>query len=407
MSIYKAYKYRIYPTFDQKRSLDRNFGAVRFVWNQLVANFNSHGTSSYIKNMSEAHVKIDHSWLKDCISYSIQQKRMDFYETLKQFFNKKRKTKSGRPNFKKRGISRDSLRIPGQALGYNKAIDFTSGTIKIPKMSPIKAVYDREFKGELRSATLSKTKTNEYYVSILVKEEIEQKPKTYKDVGIDLGITHLAILSDGTKFTNPKYFCETQAKIKKMQQHLSRKTKGSKRREMALLKVAKLHEKITRQRNWYYHQISHYLVANYDSIFVEDLAVKNMIKNRCLSKSIADVSWSTLVGMVGYKASWYGKEVCKVNRFFASSKTCSSCDHKLDVLDLGTRDWTCPSCHTTHDRDINAAKNVYKEGMKNFHGVLSEELPDYIRREDIRPEWFLQRNFTADLVEATRQTVSL
>ena len=287
----RAYKYRIYPTFDQRRTLDRNFGAVRFLWNQLVANFNSYGTDEHIKNMSEVQVKAENKWLKECISYGIQQKRMDFYETLKQFFNKKRKTKSGAPKFKKRGISRDSLRIPGQALGFNKACNFEASTIKIPKMKPIKIVYDREFKGELRSATISKTKSGEYYVSILVQEEIKAMPKTGKDIGIDLGINHLAILSDGTKFTNPKYFCKTQAKLKKMQQHLSRKTKGSKRRELARLKVARLYEKITRQRNWYYHQVSNHIVTNYDSIFIEDLAVKNMIKNRKLSKSIADVSW--------------------------------------------------------------------------------------------------------------------
>jgi putative transposase len=406
MSIYKAYKYRIYPTFDQRRTLDRNFGAVRFVWNQLVANFNSYGTDDHVKNMSEAHVKSEHVWLKECISFCIQQKTRDFHETTKQFFNKKRKTKSGRPNFKKKGVSRDSMRIPGQALAYNKAVDFEAGTIKITKMTPIKVVYHREFKGELRSVTLSKTKTNEYYVSILVKEEMQEKPKTGKDIGIDLGINHLAILSDGTKFTNLKYFRETQAKLKKMQQHLARKTKGSNRYNQARLKVAKIHEKIARQRNWYYHQVSNYLVTNYDSIFVEDLAVKNMVKNRKLSKAIADVAWSTLVGMMAYKANWYGKEVCKVGRFFASSKTCSCCGHKLDKLDLGTRDWTCPSCHVVHDRDINAAKNIYKEGMKNFHGLLSEDLPDINNRgEDIRPEWFLQRNRLANLNEATSKPV--
>jgi len=403
----RAYKYRIYPTFDQKQTLDQNFGAVRFIWNQLVANFNNYGTDSHIKNMNEAQVKLEHNWLKDCISYGIQQKRMDFYETVKQYFNKKRKSKSGRPKFKKRGLARDSIRIPSQALGYNKACNFEAGTIKIPKMKPIKVVYDREFNGELRSVTVSKSKTNDYYVSVLVKEEIQEKIKTGKDVGIDLGLNHVMILSDGTKFQNPKYFCKTQAKLKKMQQHLARKTKGSKRRELGRLKVARLHEKITRQRNWYYHRISNFLVTNYDSIFVEDLAVKNMIKNRCLSKSIADVAWSTLVGMISYKANWYGKEMCKVNRFFASSKTCSSCDHKLEKLDLSIREWTCPSCHVQHDRDINAAKNIYKEGMFKQHGLLSEELPDYNRGEDVRPEWFLQRKFTADLVEATRQTVSL
>jgi putative transposase len=214
-----------------------------------------------------------------------------------------------------------------------------------------------------------------------------------------LGLLDLVILSDGTRFQNPKYFRETQAKLKRAQQHLSRKTKDSTRYQKQKLKVAKIHKKITNQRNWYYHHISNYLVSKFDSIFVEDLNVAGMMKNRKLSKSIQDVSWSSLVNMISYKCKWYGKELLKIGRFFPSSKLCSSCGTKNDQLDLSVRSWTC-SCGCIHDRDVNAAKNILQEGLKVFHGVVSAESADDDRGEIVRPEDFLIGNLKADFDEA-------
>ena len=394
----------MYPTKEQRQFLDRNFGAARFIWNSLVANFNNYATDSYIKNMTEADLKTQHTWLKEVISYALQQKRMDFFEFMKQHFNKKRKKKLGRPKFKKKGVASDSFRLPGQCLGYMKAFNFELGNVKLPKIKkPIKVKFDRQFAGQVKSVTISKNKIDEYYISVCVEEEIKQLPKTYRDIGIDLGLNDLLILSDGTKFQNPKLFRKTQAKLKRAQQHLSRKVKGSNRYLKQKLKVAKIHKKITRQREWYLHNISLFLVRNFDSIILEDLNVSGMMKNRSLAKSIADAAWSTLTGMLSYKARWYDKEVFQIGRFFPSSKLCSSCGHRHENMDLSVREWTCSSCGTHHDRDINAAKNIYKEGMFKKHGLLSEELPDHSRGETIRPKDFL--NLKASFCEAMSNTI--
>jgi putative transposase len=396
----------MYPNKEQQQFLDRNFGAARFIWNALVANFNNYGTDSFIKNMTEAELKSDHPWLKEVISYALQQKRMDFFEFMKQHFNKKRKKKLGRPKFKKKGVVNDSFRLPGQCLGYAKAFNFECGTVKLPKIKkPIKVKFDRQFKGQVKSVTISKNKINEYYISVCVEEEIEQLPMTYKDIGIDLGLNDLLILSNGTKFQNPKIFRETQAELKHAQRHLLRKTKGSNRYNKQKLKVAKIYRKIVRQREWYLHNISLWLVKNFDSIILEDLNVSGMMKNHSLAKSIADACWSTLVGMISYKSKWHGKEVLQVGRFFPSSKLCSFCGHRYEgKMDLSVREWTCSSCGTRHDRDLNAAKNIYHQGMKKFHGlIMSEELPDYSRGETIRPSWFL--NQKASFIEATSKPI--
>jgi putative transposase len=227
----------------------------------------------------------------------------------------------------------------------------------------IKMVVDRKFTGEARSITVSKNKCGQYFVSILVKEDIDVKPITGKTVGIDLGLIDLATLSDGTKINNPKYFRETQSELKKAQQHLSRKKKDGNRYNKQRMKVARIHLKVSNQRKHLHHNLSNMLVNNYDLIVVEDLAVSNMVKNRKLAKSILDASWSSLVDMINYKCEWYGKTILKIDRFFASSKLCSNCGHKNNGLKLSIRDWICPDCGTNHDRDINAAKNILAKGL--------------------------------------------
>jgi putative transposase len=384
MEILKAYKYRIYPTKEQSIFLDRNFGAVRFLWNQLVNSFNNSNLGPTLPQ-DEKIIKELNPWMGDCISYALQQKRIDFVEFRKQFFNKKRKTKLGRPAYKKKGVANDSFRIPGQSVGYNKCVDFTTETIKLPKMEPIKMVVDRPFSGEVRSVTVSKNKCNQYFVSILVLENVELKQNTGRSIGIDLGLKDLCITSSGMKIANPRWFRETQSKLKRAQQHFSRKQKGSNRREKQRLKVAKLYLKITNQRNFVYHNLSTWLVNNYDTIVMEDLNVRGMIKNRKLAKSISDAAWSTLVGMIKYKATWYGKTFHQIDRFYPSSKTCSCCGHKLDTMDLSVREWTCHSCNTAHDRDLNAAVNILGKGLEDLYQLTSAELADYRRGESLRP----------------------
>lgn len=388
MTTLKAYKYRLYPNREQSAFLIEVFGSVRFVWNQLVGNFNSWSLSGPNRPMNEKILKDtpEFSWLNESISYALQQKRIDFDETKKQFFSKKRKTKLGAMKFKKKGVSRDSFRIPGQCLKFNTCIDFDAGTIKLPKMSPIKLVVDRPFNGNLRSVTVSKNKCDQYFVSILVEEELELKQNTGRSVGIDLGLKELLAMSNGIKVSNPRLLRESQSKLKKEQQHLSRKVRGSNRYNKQRLKVAKIHLKIANQRSWLYHNISTWLVTNYDTICMEKLNVKGMVKNRKLSKSISDAAFSTLVSMIAYKANWYGKTFTQVDTFYPSSKICNCCGYKLTEMDLSIREWKCPSCGEIHDRDLNASKNILDQGLRDLYSLTSAELTDYKHRETLRPK---------------------
>jgi putative transposase len=383
----KAYKYRLYPSKSQEIQLNQNFGSVRFVWNKLVANFNSWTPDYTPENLNEKILKSnpEFSWLNESISYALQQKRIDFENTKKQFFNRDRKKKLGRMKFKKKGVSHESFRIPGQALGYITCVDFEKSRLRLPKIGKVKIVVDRKFYGSLKSITISKNKTNQFYASILVEEDVYWKPDTSKSVGIDLGINHLMILSDGTKVDNPRWFRESQAKLKKAQQHLARKTKGSKRYQEQKLKIAKVHQKTANQREWFLHNVTTKLVNEFDHIFLEDLNVDGMKRNHCLAKSISDASFAAVRRMLSYKSDWYGRSFHCINRFYPSSKTCSSCGHKIDTMTLDVHEWICPSCGTLHDRDINAAKNIESKGLQDLYNLSSDELADYRRREVVRP----------------------
>ncbi len=386
--VLRAYKYRAYPTKEQAEFLSQNFGCVRLLWNKLVSAFHSWSPTGPNPYVSEKSLKDnpEYSFMNDVISYALQQKRMDFDETKKQYFNKKRKVKIGKMKFKSKSSNRDSFRIPGQALGFSACVNFDLGTIKLPKMSPLKIIIDRKFTGTLKSVTVSRNPSNQYFVSVLVEEEIELKRNTGRSIGIDLGLTHLAILSNGIKFENPRWFRESQAKLKRAQQHLARKTKGSNRRKKQRIKVARIHQKITNQRSWFHHNLSSWLVNNFDVICTEDLSVQNMVRNHKLSKSISDAGWSSLVSMISYKSSWYGRTFHKIDRWEPTSKTCSCCGAKAEAMDLSVREWVCSSCGTSHDRDINAARNILNTGLSDLYSLTSAELADYRRREAVRPE---------------------
>ena len=388
MEIQRAYRYRLLPTKEQANFLDQNFGCVRFVWNQLVANFNSWSPEFTPPKLNEKILKDnpEFPWLKDAISYALQQKTRDFEQTKSQFFNKKRKTKLGRMQFKKRSVSRDSFRIPGSVLPNSNDDLCSTGLIQLPKMAPIKVVVDRPFSGELRSVTISKNKCNQYFVSVLVVESVELKQNTGRSVGIDLGLKDLAVLSNGMRIENPRFLRKSQSKLNKANRCLSRKVKGSNRYLKQKLKLTRLHLKVANQRNFVHHNLSTWLTDQFDTIVMEDLAVKNMVKNHKLAKSISDASWSTLVSMIAYKATWYGRTFHQIDRFAPSTKTCSSCGHKLDVIGLDVREWTCPGCGTTHDRDLNAAQNILDMGLREIYDLSSDELAEYKRRESVRPE---------------------
>ena len=377
----KAYKFRIYPDKEQEIILAKTFGCCRFVWNKLVENFNNN--SKEFINEKTLKDTPEFEFLKEVSAASIQEKRRDFDEFKKQFFNEKRKKKLGRPRFKKKS-NRQSFRLSNQKF----KLDQENGLVRLEKIGWVKVVIDRVISedADFRSITVSKTPTGKYFVSILVKQELNPIPSTGKVVGIDLGIKDLFILSNGQVVNNPKWFRKNQAKLKKAQKHLSRKKKGSNRYNQQRIKVAKVHEFITNSRNYFLHNVSTALVNTFDVISVEDLNVSGMLKNRKLSKSISDAAWSTFVTMLEYKCNWYRKVLVKINRFFPSSKTCSNCGHKEDKMPLNIREWTCPSCGSKHDRDLNASINILKEGWRNLtdQELTSAEYVDYGRGAELR-----------------------
>jgi putative transposase len=377
----KAYKFRIYPDKEQEVLLAKTFGCCRFVWNKLVDNFNNN--SKEFINEKTLKDTPEFEFLNEVSAAAIQGKRLVFDEFKKQFFNKKRKVKLGRPRFKKKS-NRQSF-----SLSYQKfKLDQEKSLVRLEKIGWVKVVVDREIpeNADFRNLTVSKTPTGKYFVSILVKQELNPIPSTGKVVGIDLGLKDLFILSNGQVINNPKWLRKNQAKLKKAQKHLSRKKRGSNRYNRQRIKVAKVHEFITNSRNYFLHNMSTALVNTFDIISVEDLNVSGMLKNRKLAKSISDAAWSTFVSMLEYKCNWYDKVLVKINRFFPSSKTCSSCGHKKEKMPLSIREWACPSCGCKHDRDLNASINILKEGWRSLtdQELSSAYSADYGRGAELR-----------------------
>jgi len=358
---YKAYKFRLSPTEEQSVLLSKHFGCVRFVYNHFL----KEKQNNYLLNKKTLNyntcagnlVKMKREgfeWLKEVNSQALQSS-LEYLETAYGNFFKK---KSKFPKFKSKKSNYDSFSVP-QHVSLKK-----NNKVQIPKFKEgIKYIKHRELKGKICSATVSRTPTGKYYISILTEQEpTKHLPKTGKNIGIDLGIKDFAITSEGQRYTNPKFLYKFQRKLKHAQQHLNRKVKGSKSRERARIKVAKIYEKITNSRNDMQHKVSLSLIKKYDMIALEDLNVKGMVKNHCLAKAISDSSWYSFVTKLEYKAQWYGKTVIKIDRFFPSSKTCSDCGHIKESLDLSERVWTCV-CGSKHDRDVNASKNILKRAL--------------------------------------------
>ncbi len=366
--INKVYKFRIYPNKEQEILLSKHFGCSRFVYNyflnerkeQYQKDNKSDNYYKQAKTLTELKKNEEYDWLKEVNSQSIQFALRNLDTAYDRFFRKLAQF----PKFKSRK-HKNTFTIPQFGrLENNK--------IFIPKFKEgIKVKLDnRKVEGKIGKMNITKTPTGKYYVSIFTEQTIEELPKTNKNCGIDLGLKDFVITSDGIKFKNNRYTKKYSRELKKAQQHLSRKEKGSNGFEKQKLKVAKIHEKIASCRLDTLHKVSKELVENYDLISIEDLNVKGMIKNHKLSKHIADVSWGNFVNLLNYKCDWYGKELVKVNRFYPSSKTCNSCGWINQNLKLSDRKWTC-KCGEELDRDINASKNILKEGLKIFGQGLS------------------------------------
>src|SRR5256885_8991937 len=359
----KAYKYRFYPNDEQKQMLARTFGCCRFVYNWALRE----RTDAYYKRSERLYYEDtagrlvllkkqeETSWLDEVSSVPLQQALRNLDRAFRNFFE----GRAHYPTFKKKRHQ--------QAATYaSNAFSWDGKSLTLAKMDePLAIVWHRPLPAGCQpsSVTINKDEAERYCVSMLVEEDIKAWEVTPKMVGLDLGLKSMLIESSGQTHGNPKFFAQDEKKLAKAQRRLAKKKKGSKNRAKARLKVARLHKKIADRRRDYQHKLSTKIVRENQVVCIESLHVKNMVKNHSLAKAISDVGWSEFVRQLEYKAEWYDRTLVKIDKYYPSSKRCHHCGHILDLLSLDIRHWECPECQMSHDRDINAARNVLAAGL--------------------------------------------
>jgi len=356
---HRAYKFRIYPTPEQETVLRQTIGCCRFVYNWALAqrreawvtskkSVSYNATSKGLTELKESPEKV---WLNNVSSVCLQQSLRNLDSAFVNFFKKR----ASYPSFKSR-------KNGGSARFLDNAFRVEGDNLFLAKIkTPVKVVWSRKLSGEPSQCNVSQNAAGQWFASFLCEEKIEKFSPSDKKIGVDLGIETFATTSDGQKFGQPKRIRRLRKKLARLQRLHSRKQKGSKNREKARLKVARLHQHIADVRKDFLHKLSTKLIRENQTIALEDLAVKNMVKNRKLSRCISEQGWREFRAMLEYKAEWYGRELLIVDRFYPSSKTCSCCGRKKK-LSLDERAWTC-ECGATHDRDTNAAKNILAAGQ--------------------------------------------
>jgi putative transposase len=357
----RAYKYRFYPTAEQKIMLTQTFGCCRFVYNWGLSTRNTayfqQGQRLYYNDLAAMlpALKEQYPWLRDVSAVPLQQALRHLDRAFVNFFE----GRASYPTFKKK-------RNEQSATYASNAFTWDGQTLTLAKMNAsldIRLHRPLPKDAKPSSVTITKDGANRYFVSILVADAILPLPVIPDTVGLDLGIKSMVALSTGETIGNPKYFAKDEKKLAKAQQRHARKKKGSKNRSKARMIVAKIHARINDRRRDYQHKLSTRIVHENQVICVESLAVKNMVKNHSLAKAISDVGWGELVRQLEYKSQWYGRTLIKIDRWYPSSKTCHACKHVLNSLSLDIREWVCPACGTVHDRDTNAALNILAGGL--------------------------------------------
>jgi putative transposase len=372
MDIKRAYRFRAYPTPEQAEQLAKTFGCARFAYNHMLRlrtdawyqrqeRVGYHETSALLTALKKTP---EHAWLNEVSSVPVQQSLRHLQTAFGNFFAKRTKY----PAFKKKDGA--------QSAEYTtSAFKWDGKQLKVAKMdSALNIRFSRTIPkaAVVTTVTVSKDCSGRYFVSMLCTDRVQEKPAVDAKVGIDLGLTHFAILSTGEKIAAPNVFRKNEKRLAKLQRRLAKKQKGSANRKKAKLKVARLHAKIADSRKDFTHKLSARLVNENQVIAIETLAVSNMQKNRCLAKSISDAGWSEFVRQLEYKSLWYGRTLVGIDRWYPSSKRCSDCGHTVSKLPLSVREWACPECGTIHDRDVNAARNVLTAGLAGL--VCGENL---------------------------------
>ena len=365
----KSYKYKIKPTNTQQKMLSQFFGCCRFIYNwglgKKIQLWNGERRQvSYIdlaKEMTSLKKMEEYKWLNDCVNDSLQQSLRCLDNAYTGFF----KAKKGFPKFKSKKFSKDTCKFI-QSVKFN----FDEWKVNIPKIGWVRLCKNKSFdteKVKLGTLTVTKDRCGDYWVTILTDDGLPRPSKAKIDektsVGIDLGIKDFVILSDGTKYGNPKFLEKDLWRLKNLQKIFAKSKKDSNRHERLRLKIARLHRKIRNKREFFLHNLSSLLISNYNTICLEDLNIDGMMKNHNLARSIQSASWGEFVRQLIYKSEWYGKNLIFIGRFEPSTKLCSICGYMNREITLNDREWICPVCGTHHDRDINAAINIKNFGL--------------------------------------------